>query len=108
MLVRPTLIRAARAHTPLIRFPDRRTPKGASLLTEPHVPQPHPEAPPDIAKHFDHFRSVLESGPHFNPDKIQTAPKIADDLHQLSPQFWNTPALNWSEEELEAVMVRTS
>lgn len=27
-MLRPTLLRAARVHTPLIRFPDRRAPKG--------------------------------------------------------------------------------
>ncbi|WFD35296.1 t-SNARE affecting a late Golgi compartment protein 2 [Malassezia cuniculi] len=108
-MLRPTLVRAARAHTPLIRFPDRRAPVGEYALTEPHVPKPHPEAPADIAKDFERFRSVLESGPHFNPDKITESAasgiaSIAEDLHELPRHFWSTPALQWSEEELEAVM----
>lgn len=62
-----------------------------------------------MADSFDHFRKVFETGPHFDPSKrAPAAPGIVDDLHQLPRQFWDTPALRWSNEELEAVMVRSA
>lgn len=85
---------------------------------EPHEPHPHPDAPKDVAENFDSFRKTFLSGPHFQPDKIQRvdaaagteqtgkhACEDADALDDVPERFWNTPALQWSPSEMEAVMV---
>ncbi len=33
--------------------------------------------------------------------------EVAEDVHLLPERFWRTPALQFSEEEIEAVMVST-
>lgn len=114
-MLRPTLIRAAHVHKPLIRFPDRRAPK------TPHDPQPHPSAPEEVAKNFDNFRKILETGPHFDPAKLKpfslesSQPKAGgsasssakadavDTLFDLPPRFWNTPSMRMSPAEMDAV-----
>ncbi|KAJ1021916.1 hypothetical protein NDA16_003678 [Ustilago loliicola] len=112
-----TLIRRAHVHKPGFRFPDRKAPKGE------HVPHPHPAAPEKIASSFDHFQKVFASGPHFHPEKLQqqssqtsssasgllgnvdmNGREVAEDVHLLPERFWRTPALVFSEEEIEAVM----
>ncbi|CCF48741.1 hypothetical protein NDA11_007223 [Ustilago hordei] len=116
-----TLIRRAHVHKPGFRFPDRKAPKGE------HVPHPHPAAPEKIASSFDHFQKVFASGPHFHPEKLQqessqssagsskggsgllgnvdmNGREVAEDIHLLPEKFWRTPALTFSEEEMEAVM----
>lgn len=52
--------------------------KGTDLLilitlsnTEPHELQPHPAAPSEIADQFSSFKKTLESGPHFDPNKLK-------------------------------------
>lgn len=92
-----------------------------------HVPHPHPAAPEKIASSFDHFQKVFASSPHFHPEKLQqessqssagsskggsgllgnvdmNGREVAEDIHLLPERFWRTPALTFSEEEMEAVM----
>ncbi|EPQ25685.1 uncharacterized protein PFL1_06757 [Pseudozyma flocculosa PF-1] len=59
-----TLVRRAHVHKPGFRFPDRKAPKEA------HVPHPHPAAPPNVADNFQKFQQAYESGPHFDPSKL--------------------------------------
>lgn len=101
-------------------------------MTGEHVPHPHPAAPEKIASSFDHFQKVFASGPHFHPEKLQSqnsnsgssnssssgsgkasgllanvdmkGREVAQDIHLLPERFWRTPALVFSEEEIEAVM----
>ncbi|EDP43319.1 hypothetical protein MGL_2329 [Malassezia globosa CBS 7966] len=110
-MLRPSLVRAARAHKPMIKFPDRRAPKPE------HKPQPHPDAPEDIANNFEQFRQVLESGPHYDPSKLkpfsldsgksasgQTGSRDAvTTVFDLPRRFWDTPALRMSPAEMDAI-----
>ncbi|WFD31752.1 hypothetical protein MSPP1_002791 [Malassezia sp. CBS 17886] len=99
-----TLVRAAGARTPLIRFPDRRAPR------EPHAPHAHPAAPPEVVATYEQFQDFRASGPHFDPEKLQpsggtgAAAGAVADLHELPERFWNTRSLRWSAEEMDAVM----
>ncbi|EST06771.1 Ribosomal protein S36, mitochondrial [Kalmanozyma brasiliensis GHG001] len=113
-----TLVRRAHVHKPGFRFPDRKAPK------ESHTPHPHPAAPSSIVESFDHFQKVFSSGPHFHPEKLQSQSgdnsgskgsgllgdvdmqgrEVAEDVHLLPERFWRTPALQFSDEEIEAVM----
>ena len=90
----------------------------------PHDPQPHPSAPEEVAKNFDNFRKIFETGPHFDPAKLKpfslesSAPKAGgsasssakadavDTLFDLPPRFWNTPSMRMSPAEMDAVQVR--
>ncbi|KAE8257752.1 hypothetical protein A4X13_0g2144 [Tilletia indica] len=116
MLLRPTLrLLAQQAYKPSIRFPDRS--QSSKQHTEPH---PHPAAPPEIAKDFSHFQEVFASGPHFHPEKLQSASSggegeepaaaaaeaapVAEDLHELPARFWKTRSLVIEEDEMEAIM----
>ncbi|KAE8271536.1 hypothetical protein A4X09_0g794 [Tilletia walkeri] len=111
MLLRPTLrLLAQQAYKPSIRFPDRS--QSSKQHTEPH---PHPAAPPEIAKDFSHFQEVFASGPHFHPEKLQSASEgkeepaaapapVAEDLHELPARFWKTRSLVIEEDEMEAIM----
>lgn len=90
----------------------------------PHDPQPHPSAPEEVAKNFDNFRKILETGPHFDPAKLKpfslesSQPKAGgsasssakadavDTLFDLPPRFWNTPSMRMSPAEMDAVQVR--
>ncbi|SHO78610.1 Uncharacterized protein MSYG_2957 [Malassezia sympodialis ATCC 42132] len=114
-MLRATLVRGARARSPMISFPDRKAPKPS------HEPQPHPDAPADIQKDFARFREVLESGPHFDASKLKPfslsdfAPKApskssssiskdaVDQVFDLPARYWNTPSLRLSEAEMDAV-----
>ncbi|PWN23744.1 hypothetical protein BCV69DRAFT_296061 [Microstroma glucosiphilum] len=63
-----TIVRRAKAQSarqPAIRFPDRKAPHQKS---ETH---PHPAAPAEIADDFPKFQKTLESGPHFDANKLQ-------------------------------------
>ncbi|TKY86980.1 hypothetical protein EX895_003657 [Sporisorium graminicola] len=116
-----TLVRRAHVHKPGFRFPDRKAPKEA------HTPHPHPAAPSNIASSFDHFQKVFASGPHFHPEKLQQSSpsqsqsqqtsgsgllgnvdmndrEVAEDVHLLPERFWRTPALAFSDAEMEAIM----
>ncbi|CBQ71441.1 conserved hypothetical protein [Sporisorium reilianum SRZ2] len=115
-----TLVRRAHVHKPGFRFPDRKAPKEA------HTPHPHPAAPSSIVSSFDHFQKVFASGPHFHPEKLQqpssqssqsgasasgllgnvdmNGREVAEDVHLLPERFWRTPALAFSDAEMEAVM----
>lgn len=97
------------------------------VTADEHVPHPHPAAPPKVVESFSHFQEVFESGPHFNPEKLKAASspssetqsssgsgliqvdmtgrEVAEDVHLLPERFWKTPALMFSDEEMEAVMV---
>ena len=102
-------------------------------MIEAHKPHPHPEAPAAVAQSFDHFQKVFASGPHFHPEKLQSASsssssstsassqasgllgnvdmngrEAAEDIHLLPERFWRTSALVFSEAEMDAVMVCTS
>ncbi|KAK0526613.1 hypothetical protein OC842_005142 [Tilletia horrida] len=124
MLLRPTLrLLAQQAYKPSIRFPDR---SAASKQDDgAHEAHPHPAAPPEVVKEFDHFKEVLSSGPHFHPEKLQqasadgssggggsgdagkggkAAAPVAQDLHDLAPRYWRTSSLAFEEDEMEAVM----
>ncbi|PWN88329.1 hypothetical protein FA10DRAFT_268529 [Acaromyces ingoldii] len=121
-----TIVRRARVHQPMIKFPERHN---GSSSSEPHTPHPHPAAPKEVAKSFDHFQEVFKSGPHFDPSKVEQSspsqgksggggdggktkgglmasdnPEAVDDVTQLPARFWKTPALEWEEKEMEAVM----
>lgn len=94
-------------------------------MTDAHTPHPHPAAPSSIVESFDHFQKVFSSGPHFHPEKLQqpssssssssgsgllgnvdmNGREVAEDVHLLPERFWRTPALQFSDEEIEAVMV---
>lgn len=92
-----------------------------AVCIESHTPHPHPEAPASVVSSFDHFQKVFSSGPHFHPEKLQSAPassssgaqqgvnmdgrEAAEDIHLLPERFWKTPALAFSPEEMDAVMV---
>ena len=114
---------------PLSFPPPLLTPSSSSsmCLAGEHVPHPHPAAPEKIASSFDHFQKVFASGPHFHPEKLQqessqssagsskggsgllgnvdmNGREVAEDIHLLPEKFWRTPALTFSEEEMEAVM----
>lgn len=109
---------------------------GSETETEAHTPHPHPAAPSNIVSSFDHFQKVFASGPHFHPEKLQQQSsssqtstsssssgggssgllgdvdmndrEVAQDVHLLPERFWRTPALIFSEAEMEAVMVSIS
>ena len=83
----------------------------SSSDVESHEPKPHPDAPKDIAENFDHYKKLHDTGPHFNPDKLEQqnasqgesqASEEASNLFDLPPRFWNTPSLRWSPAEMEA------
>lgn len=99
-----------------------------SLATETHKPHPHPAAPSSIVSSFDHFQKVFASGPHFHPEKLSSPQsssssesgssgsgllgdvdmndrEVAEDIHLLPERFWRTPALTFSEAEMDAIMV---
>lgn len=42
-----------------------------SRIKEPHTPHPHPAAPSEIADQFSSFQKTLESGPHFDANKLK-------------------------------------
>lgn len=113
-----TALRAS-AHTPMIRFPDRRAAHPAGTAG------PHPCAPPEAQAQFDAFEKTRASGPHFDPAKVQSFAQIfssgkeskssppsaaaedaVEDLHQLPKRYWATPTLEITEAEMEAVNVR--
>ncbi|WFD20115.1 t-SNARE affecting a late Golgi compartment protein 2 [Malassezia caprae] len=114
-MLRASLVRSARVRTPMIRFPDRKSPKPK------HEPKPHPDAPADIQNDFARFREVLESGPHFDASKLKPfslndfAPKApakssggssenaVDQIFDLPARYWNTPSLRFSEAEMDAI-----
>lgn len=102
----------------------------SSPVAEAHTPHPHPAAPSNIVSSFDHFQKVFASGPHFHPEKLEqpsssnsaSSPRsgsgsgllgnvdmngreVAEDIHLLPERFWKTPALAFSDAEMEAVMV---
>ncbi|KAI3482031.1 hypothetical protein L1887_55346 [Cichorium endivia] len=93
-----------------------------AVCIESHTPHPHPEAPASVVSSFDHFQKVFSSGPHFHPEKLQSAPassssgaqqgvnmdgrEAAEDIHLLPERFWKTPALAFSPEEMDAVMTK--
>ncbi|KAJ9476216.1 hypothetical protein PHBOTO_006290 [Pseudozyma hubeiensis] len=115
-----TLVRRAHVHKPGFRFPDRKAPK------ETHTPHPHPAAPSSIVSSFDHFQKVFASGPHFHPEKLSSPQssssessssgsgllgnvdmndrEVAEDIHLLPERFWRTPALTFSDAEMDAIM----
>lgn len=116
-MIRTTLARAAGVRTPMMRFPDRRAPKGkcSCLYTERHEPHPHPDAPAEVAENFAHFKKMFDTGPHFDAAKLeelkvsnqtQASSAEVNSVYDLPPRFWNTPSLRWSPEEMSAVMVR--
>lgn len=153
-MLRRSLVRLAQeSRQPRIKFPDRKAAHGAyaeactvhtvhaaeladlvrpsfPVTDESHTPHPHPAAPQDVAQNFDHFQEVLQSGPHFHPEKIQQtsqassssnagaeagkkaesggAAEVAEDLHDLPKRFWQTPALALEEKEMDAIMVGLS
>ncbi|CAO1630295.1 unnamed protein product [Sympodiomycopsis kandeliae] len=61
-----TLVRRAAGRQPMIKFPDR-----SKAVSESHQAHPHPAAPSEIANQFSDFKKTLESGPHFDPNKLQ-------------------------------------
>ncbi|KAK0544476.1 hypothetical protein OC846_005084 [Tilletia horrida] len=122
MLLRPTLrLLAQQAYKPSIRFPDRsqHQQQQHSAGSELH---PHPAAPPEIVKDFSHFQEVFSSGPHFHPEKLQSASgsasasssgggggassgaEVVEDVHDLPPRFWKTSSLLIEEDEMELIM----
>ncbi|WFD03174.1 t-SNARE affecting a late Golgi compartment protein 2 [Malassezia obtusa] len=105
-MIRTTLVRASHAYKPMMRFPDRKAPK------ESHEPKPHPDAPKEVADNFDHYKKLHDSGPHFNPEKLEQSgavdlgPVSGDEkstVFDLPPRFWNTPSLRWSPMEVDAI-----
>ncbi|PWN31849.1 uncharacterized protein FA14DRAFT_166078 [Meira miltonrushii] len=121
-MFRRTLARlASEARQPRIKFPDRKASTSAD-----HTPHPHPAAPQDVAKNFDHFQEVFQSGPHFHPEKVQQMSsqsstggggggssaasssgkggEVVEDIHELPKRFWATPALAIEENEMDAIM----
>lgn len=44
---------------------------------EPHTPHPHPAAPSEIAEKFESFQKTLESGPHFDANKLKDFKQLA-------------------------------
>lgn len=115
-MIRTTLVRASHAYKPMMRFPDRKAPKGrcARLTAESHEPKPHPDAPKEVADNFDHYKKLHDSGPHFNPEKLEQSgavdlgPVSGDEkstVFDLPPRFWNTPSLRWSPMEVDAINV---
>lgn len=93
-------------------------------LPDTQEPQPHPSAPEEVQKNFSHFQEVLQSGPHFHPEKLQSSSAsseassgesssggggdIAEDLHDLPRRFWQTPSLLIEEKEIDAINVSLS
>jgi len=89
------------------------------LCSEHEDSHPHPEAPKEIVKEFSHFKEVLESGPHFHPEKLESSSSsssstpssstkggdVFEDLHDLPKRFWQTPSLIIEEKEMDAIMV---
>lgn len=97
-------------------------------LAEPQKPHPHPAAPQAVIDDFKHFQDVFKSGPHFNPDKLESqaqsnarqetgmgkqAPggtggsggEVFEDIHDLPPRFWKKPSAEMGQAEMDAIMV---
>ncbi|KAJ1308312.1 hypothetical protein OPQ81_004024 [Rhizoctonia solani] len=90
---------AARVHKPMIHFLGKRT-----IPTEPHVPAPHPAAPPEVRTTFAEFRSKFKAYQSPAPRKSQ------NDQVRVYNDIWDAPSRFWrdrvpiTEREVNAIM----
>ncbi|CAO1615655.1 unnamed protein product [Jaminaea pallidilutea] len=117
-----SLVRSAQhVRRPMIKFPDR------TQAQDPQKPHPHPAAPQAVIDDFKHFQDVFKSGPHFNPDKLESQAQsharqetgmgkqasggtggsggeVYEDIHDLPPRFWKKPSAEMGQAEMDAIM----
>ncbi|KAB5592724.1 hypothetical protein CTheo_3792 [Ceratobasidium theobromae] len=88
-----------RAHKPMIHFQGKRT-----IPLEPHVPAPHPAAPPEVRTTFGEFRRKFKSysapTPRKNPSE---AIEFYNNIWEAPSRFWRS-RLQVSEREMDLVM----
>jgi len=88
----------ARVHKPLIHFLGKRT-----LPTEPHIPAPHPAAPPETRTTFEEFRRRFKAYSAPTPRKGQEESPVYTEIWEAPSRFWRSK-LVLSESEVEAIM----
>ncbi|TEB29581.1 hypothetical protein FA13DRAFT_1734793, partial [Coprinellus micaceus] len=97
--MRSTVARfATQFRTPSIRFLGKR-----HLPSEPDVPHPHPQAPPDYQRVFTNHASSS------NPTAAES--QASESTVQTYTNFWEAPSRHWAyrarvpdEAEMEAIM----
>ncbi|KAG8711995.1 hypothetical protein FRC11_001281 [Ceratobasidium sp. 423] len=90
---------AARVHKPMIHFLGKRP-----IPLEPHVPAPHPAAPPEARTTFEEFRRKFKAYQHPAPRKVKNEDvRVYNDIWDAPSRFWRD-RLAVSDREVKAIM----
>ncbi|CAE6390278.1 unnamed protein product [Rhizoctonia solani] len=99
MIASRSVAATARAHKPMIHFLGKRT-----IPAEPHVPAPHPAAPPEARTTFEEFRRKFKAyqSPAPRKSKNEDVP-VYNDIWDAPSHLWRS-RLVLTEREANAVM----
>ncbi|KAF8742790.1 Protein required for actin cytoskeleton organization and cell cycle progression, partial [Rhizoctonia solani] len=99
MIASRSVAATARVHKPMIHFLGKR-----NMPTEPHVPAPHPAAPPESRTTFEEFRRKFKAYQSPAPRKSHNEDvQVYNDIWDAPSRFWRNQ-LVISEREMNAVM----
>ncbi|KAF8759569.1 Protein required for actin cytoskeleton organization and cell cycle progression [Rhizoctonia solani] len=84
MIASRSVAAAARVHKPMIHFLGKR-----NMPTEPHVPAPHPAAPPESRTTFEEFRRKFKAYQSPAPRKSHNEDvQVYNDIWDAPSRFW--------------------